>query len=111
MDKIDLNEGQIIENSLDVFPEKVNVEYVEIISKYQQKIRVWERGAGITLACGTGACATVVSSVLNKKMEKNKDILVNLPGGDLTIKWAENDHVYMKGPAEVSFKGNIDVEL
>jgi len=111
VDKINLIEGKIIENSTDIFPEKINVEYVQIISDNQQKIRVWERGAGITLACGTGACATVVSSVLNKKFEKNKEILVNLPGGDLTIKWADDDHLYMKGPAEISFRGFIDVNL
>ena len=111
VDSIDLFESKIIENSSDIFPEKINVEYVEIISDSQQKVRVWERGAGITLACGTGACATVVSSVLNKKLEKNKEILVNLPGGDLLITWADNDHVYMKGPAEISFRGFIDVNL
>ncbi|NHI94204.1 MAG: diaminopimelate epimerase [Candidatus Lokiarchaeota archaeon] len=111
VDEIDINFGRIIENSTNLFPEKINVEFVQMISSTQQKIRVWERGAGVTLACGTGACASVVSSVLNGKFKKGNENLVNLPGGDLKITWENDDNVYLKGPAEIAFQGKIDIEI
>lgn len=89
-----------------LFPEKTNVEFVKIISKNEIDMRVWERGCGITLACGTGACACVVAGILNNLTE-NK-VKVNLLGGALTIEWhgssgnVEQD-VFMSGPAEYSF--------
>lgn len=88
------------------FPEKTNTEFVRIISKNEVEMSVYERGCGITLACGTGACATLVACILNNLTE-NK-IKVNLPGGAVYIEWqgsAENinEHVYMLGPAEYSF--------
>jgi len=88
------------------FPRKTNVEFVEVISSQEVKMRVWERGAGITLACGTGACATAVACVLNGKTERK--IIVHLLGGDLEIEWSEeNNHIYMTGPAERVFDGKL----
>lgn len=87
-----------------MFPRKINVEFVTVNSANQADMRVWERGAGPTLACGTGACATLVSSVLNGKTDRNATI--SLKGGDLYIEWNEQDnHVYMTGPAAEVFKG------
>ncbi len=94
--------GSIIEKN-EIFPEKTNVEFVEIINKENIKMRVWERGAGETLACGTGACASVVASTL-KKYTNNK-VDVELLGGNLKIEWNENNHIYMTGPAVTVFKG------
>lgn len=87
------------------FPDRVNVEFVEVVSNREINFRVWERGSGITEACGSGACAAVVASVLNGYIQKDKDICVHLSGGDLTIKWAENGHVWMTGPAVETAKG------
>ncbi|WP_352400486.1 diaminopimelate epimerase [Anaerotignum sp.] len=95
--------GKKIEcNSL--FPNKTNVEFVQIISRSQINMRVWERGSGETLACGTGACASVVASILNGFCDR--EVKVSLLGGTLTIKWdAQDNHVYMSGPAAFSFDG------
>lgn len=91
------------------FPKKANIEFVNIVDKSNVKMRVWERGTGETLACGTGACATVVSCVLNG-LTKRK-VNVELLGGILNIEWnKENDHVYMTGPAVMVFEGEIMVE-
>ena len=70
------------------------------------RMRVWERGAAITLACGTGACATLVAAVLNDKADKKAEI--ELDGGKLVIEWADNGHIYMTGPAEQVFSGEIE---
>lgn len=89
-----------------LFPRKTNVEFVEVISDSEVNMRVWERGAGETLACGTGACATVVASVLNGLT--SRQVTVHLAGGDLLIEWsAENNHVYMTGPAVTVFEGRF----
>ncbi len=93
--------GKKIENH-PMFPEKTNVEFVEIYDKSRIKVRVWERGAGITLACGTGACATVAAGVRNNILDKR--VTVHLPGGDLFIDWS-GDNIYMTGPARSIFKG------
>jgi len=90
------------------FPRKINVEFVQVLSNDVIKVAVWERGAGITLACGTGACASLVASVLNKKISARKATVI-LPGGELYIEWADNNHVYMTGPAETVFTGTINV--
>jgi diaminopimelate epimerase len=87
-----------------LFPRKTNVEFITVHKPTEITMRVWERGAGQTLACGTGACASVVSSVLNGRTERN--VLVHLKGGDLFIEWDENTGcVYMSGPAEEVFQG------
>jgi diaminopimelate epimerase len=90
------------------FPKKTNVEFVQVMSNDTLKVAVWERGAGITLACGTGACASLVAAVLNKKITQ-RSAKVQLPGGDLHINWADDNHVYMTGPAETVFIGNIKI--
>ncbi len=88
------------------FPRRVNTEFVRVIDRNTVEMRVWERGSGETLACGTGACAVAVSSILNGYTE-NK-VTVKLLGGDLFIEWdREANKVYMTGPAEVSFDGEI----
>lgn len=89
-----------------LFPRKINVEFVTVNSRIHTDMRVWERGAGPTLACGTGACATVVASVLTGATDRTAT--VSLKGGDLLIEWNESDnHVYMTGPAAVSFRGTL----
>jgi len=91
-----------------LFPRRVNAEFVQVIDRTTLKMRVWERGAGETLACGTGACAVLVSSVLNNL--SGRTATVKLLGGDLLIEWSEADnHVYMTGPAVKVFDGEIDI--
>lgn len=88
----------------DIFPRKSNIEFAEIRNRNQIRMRVWERGTGETLACGTGACATLVASVLHGYTERKAEIL--LTGGTLTVEWKETDnHIYMTGPAAFSFDG------
>lgn len=87
-----------------VFPQRTNTEFIEVVKSDYLKMRVWERGAGITLACGTGACASVVAGVLNNKCDRS--CTVELPGGCLRIEWSAADNrVYMTGPATEVFKG------
>lgn len=86
-----------------LFPRKTNVEFIEVNSPKDLTMKVWERGAGPTLACGTGACASAVAAVLNRKTERA--VTVHLPGGDLFIEWGLDNHVYMTGPAKYVFKG------
>jgi diaminopimelate epimerase len=89
-----------------VFPKRTNTEFIQVVRPDYLKMRVWERGAGITLACGTGACATVVAGVLTGKSDRIAT--VELPGGCLEIEWSEIDQrVYMTGPAERVFAGQI----
>ena len=91
-----------------IFPDRVNTEFVQLISRNEVNMRVWERGSGETLACGTGTCATVVACVLNDKTDD--EVLVYLLGGDLFIKYdRENDTVWMTGPAEIVFEGEIEL--
>lgn len=91
-----------------LFPRRINVEFVRVIDSQTLKVRVWERGTGETMACGTGACAVLVASVLNGLSLRKAT--VKLPGGDLTVEWNEADgHVYMTGPAVKVFDGEIDL--
>ncbi|MDD2353596.1 MAG: diaminopimelate epimerase, partial [Atribacterota bacterium] len=80
----------------------------EILNDHEINFRVWERGVGETMACGTGACAAVVAGVLNKKV--NSKAIVHLNGGDLKINWADDGHVYMTGPAESVFEGSVSID-
>ena len=90
----------------ELFPRRINSEFVQLIDKDTLKMRVWERGAGETLACGTGACAVLVASVLNGII--NRIATIKLLGGDLIVEWNEKDnHVYMTGPAVKVFEGEI----
>lgn len=92
----------------EIFPDRVNTEFIQIIDRKTIKMRVWERGSGETLACGTGACASVVACVLNN-LTDNK-VTVKLLGGDLEIKYDTDENtVYMTGPARIAFTGNIDI--
>lgn len=89
-----------------LFPRKINVEFATVRNRNRVDMRVWERGAGPTLACGTGACATLVSSVLNGLTDRAA--WISLKGGELYIEWNQEDnHVYMTGPAEVVFTGHV----
>ena len=98
--------GPKIENH-PLFPEKTNVEFIHILNRKEINFRVWERGVGETLACGTGACASLVASVLNNKSERQA--IIHLTGGDLDIQWADNGHLYMTGPAELVFRGEMEI--
>ncbi len=90
-----------------MFPERVNTEFVQILSRTEVNMRVWERGSGETLACGTGACATAVACILNDKTED--EVLVHLVGGDLKITYdRDTNHVFMTGPATIVFEGEIE---
>ncbi|HVO30002.1 MAG TPA: diaminopimelate epimerase [bacterium] len=104
---IDLEKvGPAIETDA-LFPRKTNVEFVQVLKDGVLLTRVWERGAGITLACGTGACAVGVAAVLNQKAARKNT--VRLPGGDLAIEWRESDNrVYMTGPASEVFSGEVE---
>lgn len=104
--------GEKIEHD-SLFPEKINVEFVEVLSKDEVVVNVWERGCGITLACGTGACATVVAGILNGYL--NNNVKVNLPGGVLKIEWQGSSkdtrqNVFMTGRADYSFEGTVFIE-
>ena len=94
------------------FPDRVNTEFVEVIDEHTLKMRVWERGSGETLACGTGACAVAVASILNGHVDGDKSVTVKLLGGDLQIFWNRQENlVYMTGPATTVFDGEIDVSF
>lgn len=110
IDKLDLEKlGPKFEND-SIFPERVNTEFIKVIDENTLKMRVWERGSGETWACGTGACAAVVSSVLNGYCKYDTPIKIKLLGGELTIKFMKNGLVYMSGPAEFVFEGSIENE-
>ena len=85
------------------FPNRVNAEFVEVLSPTEIRMRVWERGSGETLACGTGACAVCVAGALTGRT--GRKVLAHLPGGDLKLHWADDNHVYMTGPAVEVFSG------
>lgn len=110
IDSLDLEkEGPYFENH-EIFPDKVNTEFVEIIDENHLRMRVWERGSGETFACGTGACATVVAAVLNGICGYDKEITVDLRGGSLRIVYCTDGKVYMTGSATHVFDGEIDLK-
>lgn len=100
--------GPLFENNK-VFPDRTNTEFAYVVDRKNIEMRVWERGSGETLACGTGTCATVVAAILNGYVDN--DVTVHLIGGDLQIQWSgnEDDSVFMTGPAETVFSGEIDL--
>lgn len=99
--------GPIIEKN-PLFPLKTNVEFAQIIGPDRIRLRVWERGVGETLACGTGACATLVAASLSGRAGRSATI--ELPGGELLILWDTDEHIYMTGPATEVFNGTIDLQ-
>lgn len=99
--------GPLIENN-PIFPKRTNVEFIEVINPNEVKMRVWERGAGETMACGTGASAVTVAT--NIKGITNRTLTVHLIGGDLLIEWAKDNHIYMTGPAVKVFEGVIEID-
>lgn len=104
-DSVDVEHiGPLLEN-YPIFPNRTNVEFVQVEDRQHIRLRVWERGAGETLACGTGACAALVASVLTGRADRNAT--VELTGGELEVSWsAEDNHVYQEGPAEFVFDGD-----
>lgn len=99
-------DGQIMEH-LGLFPQRCNIEFAQIIGDGIIKTRVWERGSGITMACGTGACATAVAAALTNRSGRQSAIVMD--GGTLHIEWRADNHVYMTGPAAFSFEGTITI--
>lgn len=107
VDKFEVEKyGPLIENH-ELFPRRTNVEFVQIISRTEVRQRTWERGAGETLACGTGSSAVTAACVLNGLTEKS--ILNHLTGGDLEMEWGEDGNIYMTGPAVEVFTGEIAI--
>ena len=97
--------GKILEYD-PLFPERCNIEFAEVLPSGAIRTRVWERGSGITMACGTGACATAVAAAITGRASRESDIVMD--GGTLHIEWSEQDgHVYMTGPAAFSFEGEV----
>ena len=91
-----------------LFPERTNVEFCEVKARDRLRVRVWERGVGVTKACGTGACAALVAA--HRRALCNREATVEMDGGDLTIRWRkDDDHVLMTGPVAVEFTGRLPV--
>lgn len=103
--------GPLFENH-PAFPDRVNTEFVKVLDSHTLSMRVWERGSGETLACGTGACAVTVSSILNHLVDGDSPVKVHLLGGDLDIYWDQtSNQVFMTGPAATVFDGEIDLSF
>ena len=100
--------GPMLENH-PIFPERANISLAKVISRTHLTVRTWERGAGLTQACGSAACAVVVCGVRTGRTERK--VTVTLPGGDLAIEWREDDHVLMTGPIAYEFEGRFDPAL
>ncbi|MDQ8698616.1 diaminopimelate epimerase [Hyphomicrobium sp. LHD-15] len=100
--------GPLIENH-PLFPERVNVTIADVTSRTSIKIRTWERGAGLTRACGTAACATAVSAM--RKRLTDRKVTVTLPGGPLAIEWTASNRILMTGPVEMEHEGTLETEL
>lgn len=99
--------GKLLEHH-PAFPQRCNIEFVQVISDDVVRARVWERGSGITMACGTGSCAVAVATHLAGKASQN--VTVKMDGGDLQVNWQEDDnHVFLTGPAEFVFEGQVDL--
>lgn len=106
----DLNKyGKIAESNTEIFPDRVNAEFAKIIDRNTVEMRVYERGAGETLACGTGSCATAVAGMVNGYLDN--EVIIKLLGGELKIEWSKNeeDSVFMTGPCEYAFTGEVEL--
>ena len=99
--------GPLLENH-PLFPERANISLAQVTSRSRLKLRTWERGAGLTKACGTAACAAAVSAV--RKRFTDRRVTVDLPGGPLAIEWTDDNHVLMTGPAELEFEGRLEAD-
>ena len=109
IDSLELEKiGPSFENH-ELFPDRINTEFIQVIDSSNLKMRVWERGSGETFACGTGACASVVASVLNGYCKQDEEVTVHLRGGDLKITYNSDETVIMKGPAALICDGDIDI--
>ncbi len=109
-DNIDIEHiGPLFEKN-PVFPENVNTEFIQVVDDHTLKMRVWERGSGETLACGTGTCASTVAAVLNGYCRKNEEIRIILRGGEVFDKYMDDGTVFMRGGCETVFRGEIDIE-
>ena len=109
IDDLDLEKiGPSFENH-ELFPDRINTEFVEVIDDHTIKMRVWERGSGETISCGTGTCASVVAAVLNGFCKRGEEVEVQIRGGKLYDTYLANGEVQMKGPATTVFEGEIDV--
>jgi diaminopimelate epimerase len=109
LENLDIDKiGPLFENN-NRFPNRINTEFVKVLSSSEISMRVWERGSGETLSCGTGACAATVASVLNNFCELDKDITVHLIGGKLNVNYTKEGTVYLKGPAEFVYEGQVEI--
>ncbi len=107
LEEVDLQrDGPLVENA-GIFPERINVHFAQVLDRSHILVKTWERGSGATLACGTGACATLVAGVTTERCERTAD--VQLPGGTLRIDWLKDGPVYMTGPASYVFSGDWPV--
>lgn len=110
IDKLDLDRiGPYFENH-PLFPDRINTEFVEVLGEHTLKMRVYERGSGETISCGTGTCAAVVAAVKNGYCRQNEEITVQIRGGELKDTYLEDGRVIMKGTASFVFRGEIEVE-
>lgn len=108
VDRVDLGRlGPLIETD-PLFPERINVNIAQVIDRGHIRVRTWERGVGLTRACGTGACATAVAAI--RRDLADEDIVLTLPGGDLRVRWTPGGTIRMTGPATHVFTGDIDIE-
>jgi diaminopimelate epimerase len=109
VDAYDLSKiGPLLENH-PIFPERANISLALVVSREHLIVRTWERGAGLTRACGSAACAAVVCAARTRRT--GRKVTVTLPGGDLAIEWGQNDHVLMTGPVAYEFEGRFDAAL
>lgn len=109
IDELELEKlGPFFENH-ELFPDRINTEFVEVVDRRTLKMRVWERGSGETISCGTGTCASTVAAVLNGHCERGEEIEVRIRGGVLYDTYLENGEVLMKGPATEVFQGEIEI--
>lgn len=91
------------------FPERCNIEFACLIADNHLRTRVWERGSGITMACGTGSCATATAAILNGLADRSKPVEIEMDGGTLSVEWRKDNHIYMSGPAAFAYEGEIDL--
>lgn len=110
IDSLELEKiGPLFENH-ELFPNRINTEFIEVLDAHTLNMRVWERGSGETHACGTGACASAVAAVLNGFCPRDEEILIHLRGGDLAITYKSDETVIMRGPAEFICEGKVEDE-